>query len=341
MSHNIFGGRVVLNRVPAWHRLGQVFEEPLTAFEAHNAMTPPTITLEQAFAKLPSLSDTKRRPASFSLPIQAIVRHPVPGDPEYKVFGTVGPEYVLVDPLTFSEIWDRSTNLKIESAAFLGSGETFFLSSRLPSFSVKGVDQVDLYLLGVSHYTGGRANELIISPVRTVCQNTLVLARNESRESYAVEHNAEILPRLEKWLALMSGNLEAKILRVQDSCTRLAGIRIGEDALASALFQIYPDPKPWKRTPENEINAKRQADYEYYLKQAQSNRVKVKELYEGAGTGLDSGELQGTAWFVYQAVTEFENYRRTTDPSAAARDTLFGFRGQTMERAWDVLQKMG
>lgn len=337
MSHNIFGNRGVFSKEPAWHRLGTVFQEDVTALEAHNHMTPPTITLEPVFTKLPSLTDKAHRPTNFALANKAIIRHPVPDDPEYKTFGIVGPEYVLVDPLEFSQIWDRATNLRIESAAFLGKGDTFFLSSRLPTFAVAGVDEVQMYLLGVSNYTGGKANTLTISGVRTVCANTVVLAHRMAREHYVVDHSEGLSQRLEKWLALLSGNLNAKILQVQESFNHLAGIKIEDDELARALFAIYPDPKPIKNTPDPDLNQKREEDRMYYVRQAEKNRQSVKELYEGAGDGLGEGILAGTAWELFQSVVELENYRRTTDVQAASTDALFGYRASTMNVAFDYL----
>lgn len=339
MSHNIFGERVVLSKEPAWHRLGQVFQEPVSAREAHDSMTPPIITLEPVFTKLPSLTDKARRPANFGLNQQVIIRHPVPDDPEYKTFGMVGPEYVLVPPIDFADIWDDATQLPLESAAFLGKGETFFVSSRLPTLSVKG-DEVQMFLLGVSHYTGGRANELIISPVRTVCQNTLMLARAEARESYAVDHDARVHERLSKWLKLMVGGLEIKTTMLQEQMDHLAGIRIEDSVLAFVLKDVYPDPKPIRQTPDPAENEKREADREFYVRAANRSRSAVKELFEGAGTGLGEGPLQGTAWFLYNAVTEYENYRRTTDNSSASRDVLFGARAQVMSKAFDTLMSV-
>ena len=40
MAHNLFGERFVSVRVPAWHKLGRVLEEPVSATQAWNLAGP-------------------------------------------------------------------------------------------------------------------------------------------------------------------------------------------------------------------------------------------------------------------------------------------------------------
>ncbi len=40
MAHNLFGERFVSARVPAWHQLGLVLEEPVSATQAWNLAGP-------------------------------------------------------------------------------------------------------------------------------------------------------------------------------------------------------------------------------------------------------------------------------------------------------------
>ena len=152
-----------------------------------------------------------------------------------------------------------------------------------------------MYLLGVSNYTGGKANTLTISGVRTVCANTVVLAHRMAREHYVVDHSEGLSQRLEKWLALLSGNLNAKILQVQESFNHLAGIKIEDDELARALFAIYPDPKPIKNTPTRiSIKSGKRTGCTTFVKRrriASLSRSSMRELVTGWVKGFWPGLL--------------------------------------------------
>ena len=84
---------------------------------------------------------------------KAIIRRPCPGDPEHKVFAVVSAGYQLITPAQFCDLWDRHVKHPIETLGALGQGETFFVSTKLPSFAVKR-DEVDNYMLGISPMTG-------------------------------------------------------------------------------------------------------------------------------------------------------------------------------------------
>lgn len=323
--HNLFGERFYSHREPAWHGLGLVTEDEMTAQDAFNATTPFTVTLEPLFTTIGS--------QTFELPNRAIMRHPVPDDPDYKVFGLVGPEYTLVSPLEICEAYDEAVNKPVETLGALGSGETMFLTTRLPSYSIVG-DDVDNYLLVVSPYSGNGSIQVRLTPIRVVCQNTLIAAQSASSESYRIAHDTHAFNRLKVWMTGIVDRFETKSVEMQQVFTSMASCRVPDEDVDAILSEVYTEPTGFSISPIPSENAQRQAWFEENCETVRRRRQAVKEVFFGQGVGQDSKAAQGTAFGLFNAVVEFEQYRPTTKIKAAQADMLTGSRAKIAERAY-------
>ena len=128
IAHNLFGERFVSSRVPAWHQLGLVLQQPVSARQAWNLAGPYEVGLEDLVAS----------PSGPVASHKAIIRRPCKGDPKHRVFAVVGAAYQLITPAQFCDLWDQHVRAPIETLGALGHGEVFFVSTKLPSFSVRG-----------------------------------------------------------------------------------------------------------------------------------------------------------------------------------------------------------
>lgn len=328
MSHNLFNERFYSLREPAWHGLGMVSDEELSAQEAFSRITPYSIGLQDLST-----------PTGLPVPYRAIVRDVTPDDPEQRVFGVVGPEYQLVDPLTVCESYDAAVNQPVETIGCLGYGETLFLTTKLPEINVKG-DQVDNYLLVVSPYTGWSAIQIRITPVRVVCQNTLIAAKAASSEVYKVVHDETAQVRLEAWLNGLYGRAVDRAQVMQQAFEMFACYKPSVKGVTSILQKVYPDPKPVRQNAPQEVLDVRMKDYEYYKKSAERSRQAVQELFNGAGTGMDHPAAKGTGWGLYNSVVEWEDYRPTSKKDETARlvNSLFGNRASSKENAYVTIE---
>jgi phage/plasmid-like protein (TIGR03299 family) len=336
MASNIFNNRFYSLRAPAWHNLGIVSDVELTATEAYNATQPLTIVLQDVFTQLPSLTDPEHRVSRHSLNSRAIVRYPTPDDPEYRTFGIVSNEYTLVDPLTFCESFDEAVCRPVETIGTLGKGETLFISTKLPTFEVKG-DEVENYLLTVSPYTAGRAVEARITPVRVVCQNTLITARAASVDTFTIRHDKNVLDRTKQWLAIMSGNVQKRSAALALEFDQLASVRVPTEYLDQLLGRIYPDPKPFRQVPDEAVQAQRKSWHDENMVAVSRARSAVKEVFEGRGVGMDTLACAGTAWGLFNSTVEYEQFRPNRNAQTSSSDMLFGSRRDICERSYSVL----
>jgi phage/plasmid-like protein (TIGR03299 family) len=324
VSHNIFGNRFYSDRQPAWHGLGIVTEEPLDAQTAFTAMGPYDVHMEAV--KVEGVAHNDYR---------AIVRDPVPDAPEMEVFGMVKGKYNLVTPQQFVEVWDAATGIKLQTMGALNGGRQLFMCAQLEPFKVLGTDEVKPYMLAVNDMTGGAADEVRLTPVRTVCENTLQLARARSTELYKVQHDGSALRKLGEWLKGLAEKIEGRRIETKAYFDTFARTQMTDEVTEYVLTQVYPFPPMVRSNAPDEVIAKKAEDRDNVIESMKAHRQAVRDLFEGKAVGFNE-MFPGSAWSLYNCVAELENYR-TGPAGSRGQNILFGIRGRRMEVAFDNL----
>ena len=328
MAHNLFNERFFTLRQPAWHGLGVIGHEEQSAIEIFQNMTPYVVTLEPIFTEVNGLK--------LELPNKVITRHPVPDDPEYRTFGVVGEDYHIVDPWRTCEIWDESTKAPPETLGVLGVGESLFITTKLPTFSVKD-EEIESYLLLHNPYGGG-AIQVSVTPIRVVCQNTLIAAKSIATESFKIIHDRQVEHRLSQWMDGIVQRAERRSKDLADAFDLLASTKLDEDTAKTMLERIYVDPAHPRYVPDASIMERREKAFESAVAWNVKWREAVLDDWRGGGMGMDSQASEGTAWGFYNAVVEVEDYRPTSGgyPESRSYNSLFGDRAQRKEVAFQV-----
>lgn len=327
--HNIFGEKFLSHREPAWHRIGHVLDEPVMASEALERIGTYDVALT------PLMTEN-----GFKTKYNAIVREPTKEDPTQRVFGVVKGKYHLVTPKNFCSLWDLSVKRTIETLGALGKGEKFFVSTLLPKFDVRG-DEMDNYLLAYSPMTGLDSIEVRVTPVRTVCQNTLNIARSMSSEVYKIKHTGEVMNELGVWLSTVYQKSADKAAVLKESFQILASREVKKVEVDSILEKTYPvrDEPKLEDSITSSIFERRHAAWEEETKGMKIRREESQRLLDGEGTALDTPATKGTAWGVLQAVVELEDYRKGKY-IAGSQSSLTGTRALSKERAFSACMEL-
>ena len=328
---SVFGSRFLSHREPAWHKLGLVVEEPLSAQEAFQRMGPYEVELVKVRGNVPI----------GPLPYKVIVRKPTADDPQHRTFGLVSLDYTLIKPEEFVQIWDDSVANPegqwhpVETIGALGHGETMFISTKMPSYDVAG-DEIDNYLLAVSPMTGGDAAEVRVTPVRVVCQNTLIASAHMASETYRIWHTEGAKAKLAGWLSEIYNRALERSQALQEAFSILAAHRVVGPEDERVFRAAYPDPRRPRLDAPEEIVKARQEGYEYSMVRQQAKRDAAGQLFQGRGQGSSSPAYAGTAWGLYNACCELEDYRRGRGPESIARNALFGGRAKAKAAAFEA-----
>ena len=321
--HEVWGERYVNSREPAWHGLGITLDHPVGAVEALRMMGEYSIRTETLVTE-----------SGIPVPNKAIIREATARGEAQKVLGVVGLEYQPIGPLATCSIYDEAVSQPVETIGALRDGAYLFISVKLPKFSVAG-DEIEDFLLVVNPMDGGEAAQIIRTPVRVVCMNTLRMGQSMGTTQYRVIHDQNAQGHLYEWLRGLYQKSVAQASLIKDACEILAGKRVSGLEAVEVLNRVYPDPRAIRNTAPKEVLVKRAEHREYIRQHRVVAREQVLNLFDGKGKGMDTTAAAGTAWGLFNAVVEYEDYRWSRNPKGALESSVFGPRADTKDTAFD------
>jgi phage/plasmid-like protein (TIGR03299 family) len=342
VSASIFGERFIGNREPAWHGIGTVFTDTPTVSQAvQRAALDYRVETFPVFLPVYGKSvDTGR---------VAIVRQATHDDPEPRFFGFVTPGYEVLQNTELASVLDPlSAHWPVETAGALGHGEKVFLSLDAGKTDVGG-EEVNEFFLVVSGHDGGTAARVAYTPVRVVCQNTLVTGLRRATVTAAVAHARGVKDQLAFRVDLLAKMKLAKqgTLEVLRSLTLK---KLVDAQVQQVLAAVWPDPRAsgaeriardLEDLPEVEasLDPKFVAQYKGAGEKADAWRERILAFRAGATECLakmnsSNPQLADTAWYVYNAVAETADYRRGSEKNGALdASVLWGPRAAEKTRA--------
>jgi phage/plasmid-like protein (TIGR03299 family) len=326
MADKIFGNRFFGYREPAWHGKGIVSPNATGAQDAWSRLCP------YSFEKRPIYTTINGEQVEVG---KAIVRTPVPDDPNEKLIGLGSDVYNIVDPQAICEAYDRVTKRPIETIGALDEGKIFFLTTELPEYDIKG-EQIKRYVFVYAPYEPGSAIEVRNTDVRVVCWNTASLARSRASELWKGWHNNKNLEKeLEIWLEHAIVQAEQRANTIQQWFGILADYQVEHDKAIELLFKVYPDPKPLPGDFPIKLRGEKQEAIDKAAELSERDRSLALQLFEGAGTGSTTKAAAGTLWGWYNAVTEYEDWGKSAKKDATS-SILVGNRANTKAQAFEV-----
>ena len=187
-----------------------------------------------------------------------------------------------------------------ETAGTLQNGRLAWIMAKLSGQTVVGNDVVEQYLLISTSHDGSRAMQIMFTPVRVVCQNTLNWAIGGASNVATVRHtknkNAQIADA--KRVLGLAGEYFEQHEQVMVSMSQKA---IDDRFAAAFLTALIPDPPP--------NSGKNGKDKKW--SSASGKRRRIMELWKKDQAGADSVECRGTAYGLMNAVAEHTDHERT------------------------------
>lgn len=322
MSHEIYNEKFLSYRIPAWHRLGQVIEEEIGAEEAARRIRMPAIHTEPVITANGLPTDHKAIIGTL--------------DEGKEVYCVVSNDYREITHADFIAGWDRNVKRHVETIGVLRHGAGIFLSTKLPSFSVKG-EEVEAYLLAENWLSGNRTTKVRKTPVRVVCMNTLQMSDRASTRELRIRHSRPAVEQLDKHLQELIQQSAAEYVTLKEAYELLASTRLNRESASTILSSTYPEQEMPEallvRASSDGEALKRLAQIERFNGGQIEHRKNCYSLYDGEGRGALSTAAAGTAWGMYNAVVEYEQYKKDRRD---AESIMFGAGKFRVERAFDA-----
>jgi len=324
MAHQFSSGVFCYNK-PAWHRLGVVVDGTLSAREAFRV----------AHADF----QVAGRPV-FDADMQ-----PIPGYQAITRMDTCRTLSVMTE--TYTPIQNESLiriaealheDINMDAVCVLSDGKkvTFTARIRGAEGDVVPGDPVQQYLIGCTSHDGSIPFQLLFSPIRVVCQNTLSaalgLASNQRHRdnSIRIRHTKNADSLIQRLPELVDVR-RRQFIGGLDELRHMASTPCSITEFRQYVSAIYRDQLQGKvnnvRGDSSTARAKVLEDLPLW--------TSVLRKFTGEAIGSDLPASKGTVWGAYQAVTEYISHEsgRSKDSIDSARKRLESiYWGQASER---------
>lgn len=286
-------------RVPAWHQLGTVTTDCMTATEVIT-----TALLGGWNVRKIPVAGTAADGSTVAAPDKAMTvrTNPVTGTTDY--LGVVGRDYAPVQNEACAELLDLladASGAHFETAGSLREGRRIFITLRMPNgIRIAGIDDLDLFLAVSTSHDGSMALRVDATPVRVVCANTQRLSLKRSVGHYTFRHTTNIKTKIAQARQAIGISYSYADAFTADA-ERMLDTALAEDAFRAVCAQIWPTP-PQDAPARTRTNHRRRA-------------ATLDYLFTDAPT---QANIRGTTWAGWQAITEYVDFYAPA-PSQARR----------------------
>ena len=235
MTASLFGDRFVGRREPAWHRLGQVFPQEEKVLASEGMKKADILFGIDKHPQIVKMEDGKELETGS----YAVVREPTHDDPEHRVLATVGKEWTCLQASELGKMLDPiSEQFPVETVGAIGNGEKIFLTMDAGASTIAGEDH-ELYWLVTDHRDGTGAMSIAFTPVRVVCQNTLITGLRSAKVSVNLKHNKSIQTDASFYLDIFNqmARTQENVVSTMDTMTKT---RLKAKEVESILTSAYP-----------------------------------------------------------------------------------------------------
>ncbi len=342
----------------AWHRLGTVFDGPLTVKEAlHYSHADYKVVVQPIAAITPNIQREMEEGSVMGLQIaNAIIpkmKVTMRLDTQ-KVLGIVTENYGVVqnedafkfiDMLVTGKMADEAHTPVIETAGVLGEGERVFISAKFPEEIIldnKGDDRVEMYIVFTTSHNGAGAVNCLVTPVRVVCNNTLNFAMNHHAGKLSLRHSLNIMKRLDLRNAtnaefvhrtLNTYDIYKKSLEAEFK--HLENIRLAEQDLMRILAEIAFEPEDLKLLKDVKDF------YHPEISNRSKNRLnRMREVVE-MGIGQEYGNKRTGLWLINGITSYYQNKVKYKNDETKFDSILNGNAARASQQAFDLLNQLG
>ena len=296
MSANIQSMAYVKADGKPWHGLGVAVDGAMTAEEALvKAGLNWTVEKKPLYHEVMTKEGMKFEPVTGSFCITRTDNNKVLG----RAVGSVYTPLQNRNGLNFLDGVIKEKMAVYHTAGSLGQGERVWILAKLPGhIKVAGNDLIEKFLLLTNSHDGSSPVIMQVTPVRVVCQNTLNAALSGSEKQFRGKHTISLMGKMDEarhQLQIVNTWYE----QFEASCQQLVSVKVNGQQVSKFLdnlgFEITQ-------------NVKADDDSQSRVK---GIRETITHLFE-SGRGNRTPEVRGTAWALYNGVTEWTDHERST-----------------------------
>jgi phage/plasmid-like protein (TIGR03299 family) len=345
-------------RERAWHRLGTVYDRPLTVREAlqgcnadYRVVLQPLVAMTPDIEREMDGGNVSRRMLKSAIIPNKMVTMRLD---THKVLGIVSDSYGIVqnedafkfiDTLLTGRLSDTKHVPVIETAGVLGEGERVFVSAKFPESIIldnKGNDRVEMYVVFTTSHDGTGAVNCLVTPIRVVCNNTLNLAMKINSGKLSLRHSRNIMERLDL-TEIENAEFVYKTLdlydiyqkSLQEEFQKLKNIKLAESSIEKIIAEMVLEDEDLKR-----FHMTDNLDLTFISPAGRKKYLTMRDVLEG-GVGQEC-DYKGSAMWVINGITSYYQNYKTYKSSETMFDSIQGGQAsQKLQKAYNMLLAQG
>ena len=243
-----------------------------------------------------------------------------------EVLGTVKGRYKVLqnrESFTFMDDLVDSGEAKYETAGQLFNGKVVWMTMRLPEdlkLTDDSSEDIKQYMMLQNSHDGSTAVNIVVTPVRAVCENTITASLKMATRSYSVRHTATMAGKLTEARAAL-GITKAYGEKLIEVGREMLNTKITDEQFSAFLESLVPTEDKEKAS----------------LTRAENRQEAIREIYR---TTQDLQNIKGTHWGAYQAVVDFNDHHIKGHDKAHRDDNRMKrilFQKNITHEAFDIL----
>lgn len=233
--------------------------------------------------------------------------------------GIVGSRYHVLQNATSLNLFDVAAQaglVEYGAAGTFDGGAIVWIQAKIPGDMIIGPDRVEKRLTLATSHDGSSTTRLLVAGTRIVCRNTYEMARREAG-GWTLRHTRSQGERI----ALAAAAIERAVAsfgEMESESNRLFRKRMSYSETKGAIEAIFPSAG-------DDVSSR-----------LDNVRGKVIDLVE---RGAGNYAVKGTAWGVFNGVTEYVDHHRATrgEESNRLQSAWLGSGAAIKRRAFEVL----
>ena len=256
-------------------------------------------------------------------------------DSDQKILGICGQEYQPTqnhDVFEFFDKFCKAGDMKMETAGSLHGGKRVWGLAKINGgFMLGGKDEVEGYILLDNPHIWGRSLQILFTPIRVVCNNTLTAAlRNNTNQenTFRMSHDRAFDDQIKQQAAEKVG-LAMKALDVFKDKAEFLAQKRAKDQKVLEFFSKLVNPDLFQTAQEmSEDGTVNRAD----LGRTVNRLMDIVHTQPGA----DLKTSAGTWWGAFNAVTYYYDHVAGTDQDKRLTSAWFGSAATRKRQALDL-----
>ena len=238
-----------------------------------------------------------------------------------QILGVVGSKYHVIQNWEAFDFMDSiiGKQASYETVGALGNGETIFITAKMTEELVINRDLIDKYLLITMSHDGSSSIQVMFTPIRVVCNNTLTAAIKGTKNKVSIMHTRNAKVKLEA---------SKKILGIVDQGS------LAYKEIFSDMFANYVNDKDAKFVIEKSLGLVR--DDKNNLSTRGENILFQANKYYHRGIGQQG--IVGSYWGVYNGIIGYlQNVKEYKNEEVKFKNTFDSGDTNPRQKAFNII----